>query len=197
MLVLAFSDVHTDRRRARRLVQMSREADLVLGAGDYARFHLGLGRTIGALRDLHAPALLVPGNNETARALRRACAGWPEATVLHGEVTEVDETVFFGLGGATPEVPLPFSFDLSEEQAEARLAGCPDGAVMLVHSPPHGHADRAGGRNLGSRAILRAVEARRPPLLVCGHVHESWEVESRIGATRVVNAGPEGIFLEV
>lgn len=197
MLVLAFSDVHTDRRRARRLVEMSREADLVLGAGDYARFHLGLGRTIGALRGLHAPVLLVPGNNETEVALRRACAGWAEATVLHGEVAELKDTVFFGLGGATPEVPLPFSFDLSEEEAEVRLADCPDGAVMIVHSPPHGHADRAGGRNFGSRSILRAVEARRPPLVVCGHVHESWETESRIGETRVVNAGPEGMFLEV
>ena len=78
------------------------------------------------------------------------------------------------------------------------LEGAPAGCVLIVHSPPKGHVDASsGGEHLGSEAILRAIEAKRPRLAVCGHIHESWGQESRIGPTRVVNLGPEGILLEV
>jgi Icc-related predicted phosphoesterase len=197
MNLLAFSDVHTDRRRARRLVERSRCADLVIGAGDFARFHLGLHRTIATLREIEAPVLLVPGNNESETALRRACRAWPGATVLHGEAVAIAGMEFFGLGGGVPETPLPLSFDLSEDDAAAKLAPCPSGAVMIVHSPPWGHVDEVAGRHLGSKAILSAIEVRQPPLVLCGHVHEAWGRESRIGATRVVNLGPEGTFFEL
>ena len=83
-------------------------------------------------------------------------------------------------------------------QAEAKLAGCPDGAVLVVHSPPKGHVDRSsGGRSLGSEAILRTIEQKRPRVAICGHIHEAAGEESSIGPTRVLNAGPEGTFLEI
>jgi Icc-related predicted phosphoesterase len=67
--------------------------------------------------------------------------------------------------------------------------------VLVVHSPPKGHVD--GGRHLGSEAILRAVEEKQPRLVVCGHIHESAGEESQIGASRVLNAGPDGTVLEL
>jgi uncharacterized protein len=197
MRLLAFSDLHRDRRRAERLVELAADADVVIGAGDFASMRLGLMSTIDALRPITAPTILVPGNNETDTALWRACGGWESATVLHGAATTVGEVEFFGLGGGVPPTPFPWSFDLSEEDAGAKLRDCPPGAVLVVHSPPKGHVDRAFGRNLGSRAILEAIEQKRPPVAVCGHIHQAQGQESRIGATRVVNAGPDGVWLEV
>ena len=105
----------------------------------------------------------MPGNNETEDALRRACEGWDAATVLHGESTEIDGTRFFGLGAGIPITPWDWSFDLDEDQARERLAGCPEGAVLVVHSPPKGHCDESSsGDHLGSEAILEAIEAKRP-----------------------------------
>ena len=70
--------------------------------------------------------------------------------------------------------------------------------MLAVHSPPHGHVDVSStGKHLGSEAVLRAIESRRPRLALCGHIHESWGEESRIGPTRVINLGPEGILLDV
>jgi Icc-related predicted phosphoesterase len=195
--VLAFSDLHRDRKQARCLVELSREADLVIGAGDFASMHLGLRGTIDALSPIACPALLVPGNNESDTALWRACATWKSAAILHGEATEVDGVQFFGLGGGIPNTPLPWSFDLSEQEATAKLAGCPDRAVLIVHSPPKGYVDHAHGRHLGSRAILRTIEEKRPPLAICGHIHQSWGCEATIGDTRVVNVGPEGMFFDI
>ena len=64
---------------------MSAEADVVIGAGDFASVHEGLEETIDALAAIETPTVLVPGNNETEDALREAAAGWSAATVLHGE----------------------------------------------------------------------------------------------------------------
>jgi uncharacterized protein len=196
--LLAFSDLHTDLGQARRLAERSGEADVVVGVGDFASVHSGLAETIEALRAIESPAVLVPGNNETEDALREACAGWEDAVVLHGEATEIDGVAFFGLGAGVPVTPWDWSFDLSEEAAAGLLGACPEGCVLAVHSPPRGHVDvDSSGRHLGSEAVLQAIEQRRPRLAICGHIHESWGQESKIGPTKVINLGPEGQLLEV
>ena len=197
MRILAFSDLHRDLDQAARLVEMSADADVVIGAGDFASVHDGLAETIGALAGIETPAVLVPGNNETEDALREAATAWPAATVLHGDGTEIGGVEFFGLGAGVPITPWDWSFDLSDDDAAERLADCPDGGVLVVHSPPQGHADASSaGDHLGSVAILDAIESKQPRLAVCGHIHESWGERSRIGETEVVNLGPSGTWLE-
>ena len=193
--LLAFSDVHRDQRQAARLAEMAGDADVVVAAGDFASVHRGLEELIDMLVVIETPTVLVPGNNETDDALRDACRGWRAATVLHGDGAEIDGVPFFGLGGGIPTTPWPWSFDLSEDEAEERLRACPEGGVLVVHSPPKGHVD--GKRSLGSEAILRAIERAQPRVAVCGHIHESAGEESAVGPTRIVNAGPEGVYLEL
>jgi uncharacterized protein len=195
--ILAFSDLHRDLGQGARLVEMSAEADVVIGAGDFASVHEGLDETIDALGGIEKPTVLVPGNNETVDALRAAAAGWGAATVLHGEGTTIGGVEFFGLGAGIPVTPWDWSFDLDDEAAAAMLASCPEEAVLVLHSPPKDHCDSAGGGNFGSQALLRAIEEKRPRLAVCGHIHESWGCEGQIGPTRLRNLGPKGTWLEV
>ena len=198
MRILAFSDLHRDLGRAASLVERSSEADVVIGAGDFASVHEGLDETIGALASIETPSVLVPGNNETADALRDAASAWHAATVLHGEGAEVEGRTFFGLGAGIPITPWDWSFDLSDEEAAEALEGCSDADVLVLHSPPHGHCDvSGGGQHLGSQALAAAIERIHPPLAVCGHIHESWGERSRIGATEVANLGPDGAFFEL
>jgi uncharacterized protein len=196
--ILAFSDLHRDLEQGAQLVEMSAEADVVIGAGDFASVHEGLEETIGALAGIGKPTVLVPGNNETVDALREAAAGWGAATVLHGEGTTIEGVEFFGLGAGIPVTPWDWSFDLDDTAATEMLAACPDEAVLVLHSPPKGHCDSAGaGGNFGSPALLQAIEAKRPRLAVCGHIHESWGCESQVGPTSIRNLGPKGTWLEV
>jgi uncharacterized protein len=197
MRLLAFSDLHRDQERAEHLVELASEADVVIGAGDYGTMRMGLESTIETLSPIAVPTVLVPGNAESDTELWRACAAWPSADVLHGEAKEIAGFQFFGLGGGIPPTPFPWSFDLSEEEAAVKLESCPEGGVLVVHSPPQGYVDEVHGRHLGSTSILEAIERKRPALVVCGHIHQCWGGEATIGTTRVLNLGPEGRQLEL
>lgn len=177
---------------------MSSEADVVIGAGDFASVHEGLEETIAALAAIETPTVLVPGNNETEDALREATANWSAATVLHGGGTTIDGVEFYGLGAGVPVTPWDWSFDLDDEAATEMLAACPTDAVLVLHSPPQGHCDSNGAdMHFGSAALLQAVEEKSPRLAVCGHIHESWGCESEIGSTPVRNLGPQGTWIEI
>lgn len=198
MRLLLFSDVHTDLAACAALIDLARGVDVVVGAGDFASRHRGLQETIAALAAIDTPAVLVPGNNETDEALRDACSIWPAARVLHAEACEVAGVPFFGIGAGIPTTPWDWSFDLTEDEARAMLAGMPEGCVLVTHSPPRGAGDlTSGGQHLGSRAIADAVSSRRPPLVVCGHIHESWGRDERLGVSRVINAGPRGAVVDL
>lgn len=198
MKLLAFSDLHRDLGQAAELVAMSAEADAVIGAGDFASVHEGLGETIQALASIETPTVLVPGNNETEVALRETASDWSAATVLHGSGTEIEGIEFFGLGAGIPVTPWDWSFDLDDDAASEMLTGCPRDAVLVLHSPPQGHCDaNGGGDHFGSPALLRAIEEKAPRVAVCGHIHESWGCESWIGNTPVRNLGPKGTWIEI
>ena len=98
--LLAFSDLHRDRRQGQRLAELASGADVLVGAGDFASFRLGLERALEPFIKLEIPAVLVPGNNESDAALWRACADWPGARVLHGEGAEIDGVQSSGSGPA-------------------------------------------------------------------------------------------------
>ena len=198
MKLLAFSDLHRDLGQAATLVEMSAEADVVIGAGDFASIHEGLEETIAALAAIESPTVLVPGNNETVEALREAVSGWESALVLHGEGARIEGVDFFGLGAGVPLTPWDWSFDLDEGTAAKLLAPCPSGAVLVLHSPPKGHCDANGaGMHFGSEALVEAIQEKRPRLAVCGHIHESWGCESQIATTPVRNLGPSGLLVDI
>lgn len=198
MRLLLFSDIHRDLEATHRVVDRTSEVDIVVCAGDLATKREGLAEVVRVLSGIERPVVLVPGNGESDEELRDACAGWPAARVLHGTGCEVDGVSFWGLGAGVPETGLgAWSFDLSEARAAELLEGCPEGAVLVSHSPPHGHVDTVAGEHRGSQSVLGAIERARPALVVCGHVHDCWGQESRLGPTRIRNAGPAGVVVEL
>jgi len=199
MKLLLFSDLHCDEDAARRLVTLSRNADVLIGAGDFATCRRDIHRTLDILRTVDKPAVLVPGNAESVEELQAACADWNTAEVLHGRGVTIEGVEFFGLGGAVPETPFgSWSYDISEEQAAELLADCPSGGVLVSHSPPKGTLDKSGnGEHIGSLAVRDCLTEKAPKLLVCGHIHACAGRRETVGQTTVINAGPTGIEWEL
>ena len=201
MQLLLFSDVHGDLDACRQLVDRSSEADVVVGAGDFCRMRRNLRAPLDVLSAIDTPTVLVPGNAETEDEIAEQLSAidWPEAHVLHGTGVTIDGHPFFGIGGGIPVTPFgPWSYDFSEAEARQLLADCPDGAVLVSHSPPKDAVDRdSKGQSLGSVAVRETIEQKEPPLTVCGHIHGSWENTAEIGPTSIVNAGPRGHLWDV
>jgi Icc-related predicted phosphoesterase len=195
--VLAFSDLHLDPVAALRLAEAAPDADLVIGAGDFCNARRGLPKAMGMLARIEAPMVLVPGNCESAEELRAAAPG--RATVLHGEEAEISGLRLFGLGYGVPVTPFgDWSCDLTEAEAEDLLSTCESADILVLHSPPKGIADvTSTGLSVGSTAIRDAIARIQPQLAVCGHIHDCWGQEGRIGATRIVNLGPRPNWFEL
>jgi Icc-related predicted phosphoesterase len=81
---------------------------------------------------------------------------------------------------------------------EIAQGGSATETILVMHSPPRGtHCDQIATRaHVGSRALRAFIEVHQPPLVLCGHIHESPRVSGsyrdRIGRTVVVNPGQFG-----
>lgn len=195
MKIFAFSDLHLDEAAAERVVAEADDADLVIGAGDFADKRRGLAGYMKRLEPIAGKAVYVPGNNESLEEL----TGVTAACVLHGEADTVAGLRIAGFGGGVPPKPdadWP-SWDLSEAEAEAALAGIEAADILVLHSPPKALGDDHGelGR-IGSDALRRAVERIAPRLCVFGHVHDCWGEAGELGVTEWRNLGPRGHWFE-
>ena len=159
----------------------------------------GVDEVIQTLSAIERPAVLVPGNAESYEELVSACNAWQLAKVLHGSSAKINGIEFWGVGGAIPETPFgSWSYDFSEKDGRRMFADCPQGAVIVSHSPPQGAVDTSSnGQSFGSVALRETVERTQPLLVVCGHVHDCGGQFVDISGTRVVNAGPKGIVWEL
>lgn len=199
MKLLLFSDLHCSRPAAQRMVELARGVDVAVGAGDFGQVRHRVGDCIDVLRDLPCPAVVVAGNNESLDELRAACAGWAGVHVLHGSGVEIAGVPFFGLGGGVPVTPFgSWSWDFSEADAAELLANLPSGGVLVSHSPPKGCLDvDSNGTSRGSETVRDAIVAKRPALVVCGHIHACGGRTELYHGSVVVNAGPGGVVLEL
>jgi Icc-related predicted phosphoesterase len=192
MRILAFSDLHRDAAKAEAIVEESRGADVVVGAGDFASCGVGQEDTLSVLRRMTAPFVLVPGNHDDPGELSAACADWALAHLLHGQSVVIDGVAFFGIGlGSGVIDPEPWNMVLDEAEAAQLLTRCPPRAVLVSHSPPYGVADQKEGRHAGSAALRDAIGQYQPRITICGHVHSAWGQSGMIGQTPVYNIGPK------
>ncbi len=194
--VLAFSDVHLARNRIAEIVAAAKDADLVIGAGDFCNARNGLDEAMHLLRTIEDKAVYVPGNAESADELRAVT----DAPVLHGQTLVIHKLRLFGIGYAIPTTPFgPWSCDLTEEQGAELLAAMQAPTDILIsHSPPKGIADtNTSGLSLGSVSVREAIERIQPTYCFCGHIHDCWGETGRIGETRVYNLGPTANWFDL
>lgn len=177
----------------------SGNADVVVGAGDFATRGQGAAATLTVLKSSVSPVVIVHGNHDDPTALNALCDGWPGIHYLHGSCLTLDGVPFFGLGGEIPSrVDAPWNVTETELAAATMLEACPVGAVLVTHTPPFGSADvQSDGTHEGSTAIYDAVHLKTPVLNLCGHIHNAWGMTDRIGDTRVHNLGPGLNWFEI
>lgn len=192
MRLVAITDIHGKVGMTKALSKVLADEDLsaLLIAGDLTHFsgsHAAM-EVLTPLLNLDVPLIAVHGN----------CDGKDVPDLLdelgisvHKRRVEIDGAGIVGIGGSNI-TPFHTIWELREDEIGDILnSNYRPGDVILSHVPPYGTvADRVhSGLHVGSRTLRKFIELKRPPLVVCGHIHEGRGIEW-VGETLVVNPGP-------
>ena len=187
MRLYAVADIHARPARIARVragVEKF-EPDILVVAGDIGSY-INPNGVYSHLNDLGIPVLTVRGNSD--RRWHDQCLyRYENITSLHIRPLRIQGISFVGISGA---VPVPFRTRVAFREKrlfEAAASVISDETILVVHPPPFGTLDRVLGRlSAGSKGVARLVAARRPRMVLCGHIHEHTGVE-KTGDTLVVN----------
>ena len=197
MKVLIFSYTHGDLRSLERIV--AQPADVYIAAGDLSNFGKSLNHCGEILKPLGERLLVLPGNHETHQQTKDFCDKFGFVD-FHRQLRNIGDSHWAGLGYSNI-TPFKTPGEYSETEIANALAAF-DGIAQLhlvVHFPPYDTKldEYAPGQHAGSPALRAWVEKEKPPVLFCGHIHETAGMTDRLGSTQCFNVGKQGYTLEV
>jgi hypothetical protein len=199
MKILASGDIHGDISLARSLAEKAEKenVNLVVLCGDLTYGEMSTEGLIGPFKEKGKKVVLIPGNHETI-ATADFLAQQYDAVNLHGYSIKAGDVGLFGAGGANIGL-----FQLSEDELYNLLKTSHEKIkdvktkIMVTHVHPSGtQMEKFTQFFPGSTGIRKAVEAFKPNLLLCSHVHEAEGIEEKIGDTTVINVGKKGKIIE-
>ncbi len=199
MNVLFFTDLHGSVEAAKKIVSKSKNADLLVCAGDLSRLGEGFGEVISELVKAKKKMLLIPGNNETIEFVKEGTEDYEDIIIIEDNVYQDLDIKFLGIGGGTIS-PFNTPYELSEEEFKKKLSKYGDNITVLVsHSPPKNtKLDKTStGLHIGSFSVGNWIMNNQPKLCCCGHVHENEGKEEYLGNTLCFNPGSEGVIKEL
>ncbi|MFN7991255.1 MAG: metallophosphoesterase family protein [Candidatus Micrarchaeia archaeon] len=184
MKVLAFSDIHDDESALESLARLIPGYDMAFICGDISHKDSFTRDVLG----FFPRSFIIPGNWDS-RAVNSILSASPQW--LHMKRAELDgglNAVGFGYSN-----PTPFGTygELSEAEIYRQMSGLsidPD-TILLLHCPPKGHFDSVDGRAVGSEAVLRVIEEKKPLAALFGHIHEH-QGFGMLGGTSLVKLPP-------
>jgi len=198
MKILAFVDLHGSVNLLDKIAVLAKKekVDYIVCAGDITIFGDSLKLLIDKLDKIGIPTIMLHGNHEDEKVLRKACEKTKNVKFLHKEILEKDGYVFMVYGGG--------GFSLRDKTFETwskqtlQNTG-PDKKIILVtHAPPYGtKIDKVFDQSAGNKSIRDFIKEVRPVIAISGHLHENAGIKDKIGKTMIVNPGPWGMILTV
>ncbi len=153
--------------------------DLAMAVPSRSARTAGAEEILALLRETGLSFAFVPGNHDTPRM--------HEPENVDGRIALFLGLRVLGVGGSPRAFGLPYEW----EDGSVRI---PEGEcdLVLAHAPPAGSrlGVTSSGSDAGSRQV-RALLARRPRALVCGHIHEAVGIEE-VDGVPCYNAGALG-----
>ncbi len=197
MKILALVDLHGDMKLLKKLVKRAKEKDidLVVVAGDLTMFEDHLRYIIRKLNTIGKKVLIIPGNHESEKSLKEVVKDYENCIEFNKKVARFREHVFLGYGEGG------FALKDAEFRKLARHwygEYQKEKVVLVLHAPPFGtKLDKINGRYVGNKDFRKFIERIKPKLVICGHLHETAGKTDKIGETKVINPGWEGMVVEL
>ncbi len=193
MKILAFVDVHGNKTALNKIIEKSKNADLLVCAGDITNFGQGLNKTVNLLSKTNKPLLIIPGNHETASEIKSLKQEF--IINIHKTLYRIDDYIFFGYGSGG------FSLrDIALEKITKEIKQIVKNKkfILVTHAPPYGTtADTINGQHHGSVSITKMIYETSPIINICGHLHETANKKSILRKTLIINPGPYGTLINI
>ena len=197
MKILAFTDVHADKKAMHSIAQLTaRESpDILIDCGDISIFENQLDSLVAKIAGLGKMVLILHGNHESEEAMMDACRPYENVIFMHNRILEIEDTIIFGWGGdgfsrrdgeftkAAEQAAMIFRNNTSKNKK----------FILLTHGPPADTAlDHIMDSHVGNRSFKEFIIKQQPDYAFCGHLHECNGIEDRVEKTIIINPGPKG-----
>lgn len=216
MKILAFVDSHGKKEPIDVIRKKSKEVDIIISAGDLTVFEDNLVKHLSDLNDIGKPVLIIHGNHEDEDSMKKACSLFKNITYLHKGMLSIENYLFFGYGGGGFSVldkgfeKVAVDFEKSMKKKSSQLLNSNAGkekkgqkkqklkTILILHGPPYKtKVDYINSDHVGSKSYRKFIDANKPTLVVCGHLHENSGVSHKLGETIIVNPGPLGAIIDL
>ena len=201
MKILAASDLHSDVQAAKKLADKAKKnkVDLVLLGGDIIEMGTAGKGIIGPFKKAGIEVLMVHGNHDQPVDIDFLSEKYGGGVYnLHSYYKEFDDLVIFGAVGTEFGF---FGLDNKELFDDLRKKMRKAGGkkrILLTHEPPFNtKLDNLGWAKVGSRNMRKIIEAYKPDVVLCGHIHETFGLTDYIGKTKIVNTGKKGVIIDL
>jgi uncharacterized protein len=203
MKILAFGDIHSDKRKARELASLAKKegVELVVLTGDITYSENQIEGIIGPFAKEGIKVLMVHGNHEGPATLKVLEELYDNAKSIDGHYHIHDYVGFFGAGGVecgpvlTPEVEIDRMLHRAHDSLISKGKNLRK-KVLVTHNHPAGSNSEFSGF-AGSPSIRRAIKKFEPDLALFSHIHEASGMEDKMGKSRLVNVARKGIIFDI
>ena len=186
MKMLVLADIHGEELVLEKFLERKKKAgkeyEIVLIAGDTTNNSTSF---MVELMEIFPGAYIIPGNNESQNVVEIMQKAKNYAHEKRFELKDGYNICGFGFSNPTP---FHTPGEMKDDEIYSRLSkmNIDEKTILLVHAPPSGHLDFVRGAHVGSVAIAKIIEEKRPLMVFCGHLHEVIGIE-KFGKTTVVN----------
>ena len=200
MKILAFTDIHGSSSALKRIGQKvkSQNPDLLVCAGDLSIFEHNIVGIMNRLNKLNKQIMLVHGNHEDASTFGRFSRLFKNIIFIHKKHFIQDDFLFLGYGGGGFSI-VDKDFEKIAIKFKKIIKNNSDKKIILVtHAPPYKtRLDKLVQGHCGNKSIRQFIDKNKIDLLICGHLHENFGKEDKIGKTKIINPGPFGKIIQV
>jgi len=189
--IFAAGDFHGDRQAAKRLAEraVSENADIIVLNGDIVEEDNPNG-VVYYFAKTGKPVLLVPGNHDWFAT--DFLAAKYDLQNLHNKSVNFGNIAIVGSGSNLAMMSEKDIYDGIRRLKSSQKT------LLVSHVHPSGTLMETFSQFVkGSIGLRKAIEATKPAVVICGHVHEAEGIEEKIGNTLVVNVGKKGRLIEL
>ncbi|MEK6983787.1 MAG: metallophosphoesterase [Nanoarchaeota archaeon] len=201
MKLLAFTDVHGSLLALKRIEQKAKtqNPDVMICAGDITIFEHGIISLMKRLDRLNKKILIIHGNHENSSTFIKCSKLFKNIVLIHKNYFIEDNALFLGYGGGGFSIIDKVFEKVVQNKFKKIIKENEDKKIILVtHAPPYKtKLDKLVGGHAGNKSIRNFIEKNKIDLLICGHLHENFGKEDKIGKTKIINPGPFGTIISV